>query len=334
MTITLTMEEESELWAEAKCNSLQKLEPCEVLCEMSRQFGKGYVRYIELYPELWLSILDYEYHDDVIYKNPDWDHPLQFLVLLSGRNVDEYGGQVGEGYTCISGSGVQRQMLVRCPKSRYVGVDIHMSPDLLGTLFPDEAGEIPHQLRLLAKSDDWQTLLYPEITTAVQGVGQQILNCPYQGIMKRMYLQAKVLELMTLQLAPILASENGLQPSPRLKAPTIARIYHASDILLSRLENPPSLLELAQIVGVSDRTLQRVFQELFGKTVFSYLTDKRMEVAQQLLRQGNTTIAEVGNRIGYSNLGHFAAAFKRRFGIAPSECFVGKKSVLGSKDVL
>ncbi|BAZ20935.1 transcriptional regulator [Kalymmatonema gypsitolerans NIES-4073] len=40
-------------------------------------------------------------------KIPEWDHPLQFVILLYGRTIDEYGGQVGEGYTCISGSGVQ-----------------------------------------------------------------------------------------------------------------------------------------------------------------------------------------------------------------------------------
>lgn len=326
MTITLTVEEESELWAEAEHNSLQKLtsEPFEVLSEMPEQLGKGYTRHIELYPQLDLAILDYEYHDDVLFNNPDWDHPLQFLVLLSGKNIDEYGGQVGEGYTCISGSGVQRQMLVQCPKSRQVGVDIHLPPELLRTFFPDEEGEIPSQLRLLAKSNDWQTLLYPEITTAVQGVVQQILNCPYQGIMKRMYLQTKVLELIRLQLAPILATKSRLQPSPRLKATTIARLHHAREILLSRLENPPSLLELGQIVGVSDRTLRRGFQELFSTTVFGYLASQRMFQAQRLLRESKLTVAEVAMMVGYSNPSHFAGAFKRRFGMTPRECLAGK----------
>lgn len=210
-----------------------------------------------------------------------------------------------------------------------MGVNIHLPPDLLLTFFPNEEGEIPHQLRLLTKGNDWQTLLYPETTAAIQGIARQIVNCPYQDLTKQMYLQAKVLELMALQLAPILAVQNRQQPSPRLKVETIARIYYAKEILLSRLENPPSLLELAQMVEVSDRTLQRGFQELFGTTAFRYLTDKRIEWAEQLLRQGNMTIAEVGNKIGYSHLGHFAAAFKRRFGITPSQSLIGKKSVSG-----
>lgn len=88
---------------------------------------------------------------------------------------------MGEEYTCISG-GVQRQMVVQVPKSRRVGVDIDMPPDLLATFFPNEAGEFPQQLRLLAKGNDWQTLVYPETTTAIQGIAQQIVSCPYQGM--------------------------------------------------------------------------------------------------------------------------------------------------------
>lgn len=54
---------------------------------------------------------------------------------------------------------------------------------------------MPLELDLLVKGDDWQTLLYPRTTPAIQGVVQQIINCPYQGITKRIYLQGKVMEL-------------------------------------------------------------------------------------------------------------------------------------------
>ncbi|MEH2081815.1 MAG: AraC family transcriptional regulator [Nostoc sp.] len=322
MTITLTMKEEWELWDEAEMNSLQNPEPDEFICQMPTLLGKGYMREIKVYPNLWLTIRDHEYHDDVLLKIPEWNHSLQFCVWLLGNTTDD---------TLISGAGVQRQFTLETPKfQRIVSIEIHMPPELLGTFFPTVDGEIPSQFSLLAKGDDWQTMLQLKKTTAINSVAQQIINCPYQGITKRMFLQARVLELIRLQLTPILAEQGELQPPPRLKPETIACIHHAREILRSRLENPPSILELAQMVGVSDRTLQRGFQELFGKTAFSYLSEKRMEWAEQLLRQGNMTIAEVGNRIGYSNLGHFAAAFKRRFGITPSQSLIGKKSVSGS----
>ncbi|MDF5719282.1 MAG: AraC family transcriptional regulator [Rhizonema sp. PD37] len=329
MTISLTEKELMELWVEARYSSLQNPEPDEFIYQVPKQLGKGYVRDIEVYPHLWLTISDYEYHNDVLIKSHSQEHPVQFGVLLSGKARDD-NGQFGEGYTLISGSGIQRQWNVEIANfQRIVSINIHLPPQLLATFFPRRDGQIPTQLRLLLKGNDWQTLIYPETTTAIQGVAQQIVNCPYQGITKQMYLQGKILELMALQLASILADLDGLQPLPRLKPRTIAQIYHAKDILLSRVENPPSLLELAQLVGVSDRTLKRGFRELFNTTVFGYLTDKRMKQAEQLLRGSHLSIAEVANLVGYSHQGHFAAAFKRKFGITPGECLLGKKSLTG-----
>ncbi|MEH1839239.1 MAG: AraC family transcriptional regulator [Nostoc sp.] len=332
MTITLTTKEWEELWAEAEMNSQKNPESNEYIYQMPRQLGKGYVREIEVYPHLLLSISDSEYYDDVLIKVSEYNHPLQFHVGLLGVNTDD---------TLISGAGVQHSWIAKNPKSqRSIGVDIHMPPELLGTFFSTADGKIPSQFSLLAKGDDWQTMLWPKKTAAVHSVAEQIINCPYQGIAKRMYLQVRVLELIRLQLTSMLVDQGGVQKPPRMKAETIARIHHAKEILHSRLENPPSLLELSQLVGVSDacgglrlRTLRRGFQELFSTTVFSYITNQRMEWAEKLLRQGDLSVAEVANLVGYSNLGHFAATFKRRFGITPGKCLVGKKSVSGSEAV-
>lgn len=329
MSITLTLKEDEELWAEAEQSSVCKsaLSPFEFCCEVPKQLGKGYRQYIEVYPELWLEIDELEYNDDVLIQVPDWHHPLQFSVLLSGISTGDFG-QVGGRYTVISGGGIQRSMSQIYPKSqKFVGVNIEMPPELLATFFPGQDGQIPPEMKMFAKGNDWQTVIYPETTTAVQSVAQQIVNCPYQGTAKRIYLQGKVVELMALQLAPILAEQERRQPSPRLRAETIDCIYRAREILLSHLENPPSLLDLALQVGVSDRTLRRGFQELFNTTVFGYLTSQRMEKAQCLLRNSKLTVTEVAVMVGYSNSSHFAAAFKRQFGITPKECLAGKLSV-------
>ncbi|MBD2774189.1 helix-turn-helix transcriptional regulator [Iningainema tapete] len=328
MTITLMEKECSELWAEAEINSQQNLEFDEFIYQVPRQLGTGYARSMEVHPHLWLSIFDYEYHDNIQVKTLDYNHPLEFAVYFSGIQTDEYGGLLDKKHTLISGSGVQRGMIFECHSSqRFVGVGINMQPELLRTFFPTKDGELIPQLSLLAKGNDLQTLLYPQITPVIKGVVEQIINCSYTGVMKQMFLQVKVLEMIALQLAPIITDLGGVQLQPRFRAGTVEKIYQAREILLSRLENPPSLLKLAQMVGVSDRTLQRGFQQLFGNTVFGYLTDRRMERAERWLREGDHTVLEVSIMTGYSNPTHFSAAFKRKFGISPSQCLLGKKSV-------
>lgn len=343
MTITLTVKDYDELWEESQeqstCNPV--LEAFEYFCETPKKLGKGYYRKIEVYPQLWLSIFDKQYHHDLLFRIPVNNHPLQFGALALGKYIDT-DRQIGGEHTFISGGGVQREFDAFYTRhQRILGIDIEMPPQLLATFFPGKDGDMLPHLKFLVKENDWQTLLFPKTNAAIQVVVQQIINCPYQGTAKRMYLQGKVIELMALQLAPFL--EDNTQTDKltiargstsdvtqrQLKKQTIAKIYHAKEILQSRLENPPLLSELAQQVSISESSLQRGFQTLFGTTVFGYLTSQRMQQAHQLLRNNNLTVAEVANIVGYAHLGHFAAAFKRKFGITPQECFLGKKLVSG-----
>jgi len=304
------------------------LDEFELLYEVPKCIGQGYIREIELSPGLWLEILNYEYHDRLTIKAPVHDHLVQFMILSSGLiHHNEVYPTLGGNCSYLSGSGIAPSCVAKFQKSqRITGIDVHIKPELLEALFSRDPGQSPN-LKLLVKDNDWKVSFFPETTLAMQVAVQQILNSPFQGVTRRLYLQAKVFELLAMQLEPILADHGQYQSVPRLKPETIARLHHAKEILAARLEHPPSSVELAQQVGVSDRTLRRGFQELFGTTVFGYLTHQRMEQAAQLLREGNMTVAEVANLVGYSHLGHFAAAFRRKFGITPNQCLMGRKFV-------
>ena len=190
------------------------------------------------------------------------------------------------------------------------------------------AGELPAELRsLLPGSHHWQQVFSPQITGVMRLVVQQILRCPFNGATERLYLQGKVCELMALYVAAVAAVAEPVTDfaTATLRPDTTERIHSAAEILRSHLEHPPSQIDLAQQVGVGIRTLQKGFKAVFGLTPFAYLTQQRMHLAEQLLRQRNCTVAEVSNIVGYAHTARFAAAFKRYFGITPSECSQGRK---------
>lgn len=83
------------------------------------------------------------------------------------------------------------------------------------------------------------------------------------------------------------------------------------------MDDPPSLLALARQVGLNDFKLKRGFRQVFGTTAFGYLHDQRMERARQLLEERRFNVTEVACTVGYANPSHFAAAFKRKFGVNP-----------------
>jgi AraC-like DNA-binding protein len=152
----------------------------------------------------------------------------------------------------------------------------------------------------------------------IQLVLKQILNCPYQGITKQLYLEGKVLELISLQIEQL--ERDRKLSSPKLLSKDIDCIYQASEILIERLSAPPSLTELAQLVGINDRKLKQGFQEVFGTTVFGYLRDRRLEQAQELLLSGQMQVKDAAKAVGYASPTSFNTAFRKKFGIAPSLC--------------
>ena len=156
-----------------------------------------------------------------------------------------------------------------------------------------------------------------QTTPAMLTVLSKIINCPYQGDLKRLYLESKLLELIVLKLAQVQQEKPPPPPGIRLKADDIEQIHRARDILVQNLQQPPSLTELARLVEINDFKLKRGFRQVFGTTVFGYLYQCRMEKAQHLLENGADSIAQVAQVVGYASPSQFSAAFKRKFGLSP-----------------
>lgn len=83
--------------------------------------------------------------------------------------------------------------------------------------------------------------------------------------------------------------------------------------------HPWSVAELASRVGVSRATLARTFTELVGDPPMAYLTDWRLTLAADLLREPGTTIGAVARKVGYGSSFALSTAFKRVRGISPQE---------------
>jgi AraC-like DNA-binding protein len=82
---------------------------------------------------------------------------------------------------------------------------------------------------------------------------------------------------------------------------------------------PPNINYLSRISAMSPTKLKTDFKRLYGVPIYEYYQKNRMQRAKNLLLEGKHSIKEVGIKVGYSNLSHFAGSFKKEFGILPSE---------------
>lgn len=83
---------------------------------------------------------------------------------------------------------------------------------------------------------------------------------------------------------------------------------------------PWTLAALASEAGVSRTTLAERFVKVVGKPPLTYLKDWRMTLAADLLAESDTTVAAVAHKVGYADAFGFSTAFKRFYGVSPSEC--------------
>lgn len=159
-------------------------------------------------------------------------------------------------------------------------------------------------------SEQWGSIDSP-----IQQVLQQIIHCKYNEEMKKLFLLSKSIELLVLCAE---AYEHTRQEQ-FIKSPVDKeKLIAVRDIINERVPDPPNLSQIARMVGLNEYKLKRGFKEVFNNTVFGYLADQRLHLAQRYLRDTRKTAAEISYELGFATPQHFNNAFRKKFGITPA----------------
>lgn len=156
------------------------------------------------------------------------------------------------------------------------------------------------------------------ITPKVMAVLQELIGCDYTGYCKRMFVEAKVLELLMLQFEQS-EQDGNVSATAGLKQTDVEKMLQARDLILQNMECPCSLIDLAHMVGTNEYYLKKHFKQVFGTTVFGYLNTYRMEQARKMLLEGDQKIGDIAAALGFKYAAHFTAAFKKHFGYLPQK---------------
>ena len=128
-----------------------------------------------------------------------------------------------------------------------------------------------------------------------------------------------ILRQIIIQLGRMYRSGDA-QPQPNSRAPalTLAGLMPIIEDAFFYRYRSLTLQELAGLLNLSVRQTQRLLQSRFGKTFSQKLTEARMAAAFQFLTNTDLSITQIGERLGFSSIEHFSAAFRRFAGCAPS----------------
>lgn len=117
-----------------------------------------------------------------------------------------------------------------------------------------------------------------------------------------------------------------VRPGENPQAASLTERYGVSDIgvlkalqaMENHLDDPLTLPQISDIVGVSPRQVNRLFQQHLGVSTVSFYAQLRLAKAQTLLRSSLLSIAEVARATGFATNAHFSRQFRLEYGVAPS----------------
>lgn len=110
-------------------------------------------------------------------------------------------------------------------------------------------------------------------------------------------------------------AEKIIGDSPKTKdAVELAEFY-----ILQHLTENISLEDVAAEACVSPTHLTRLFKKKYQMGVVDFITEKKMELAEELMKQDNLTVSYIASKLGYSNYSYFTKVFKKYTGKTPTE---------------
>ena len=97
------------------------------------------------------------------------------------------------------------------------------------------------------------------------------------------------------------------------------KLTEAVSLMEANIEEPLSTDDIANLVGLSRRQLERLFKQYLGSLPSRYYLELRLQRARQMLQSTNNSIVQVGLMCGFSSGSHFSTAFGTLFGNTPRE---------------
>jgi AraC-like DNA-binding protein len=194
--------------------------------------------------------------------------------------------------------------------STFLSIEPHL---LAGILLPMERGADPSDARFPAACGLGSARLYLAQRSLLAKIGRGVLS-------DRIAIEESMMALAAAAIAASRKEEEGRSPvrreTRRAHQDTAAAVMA---LLANGLHGPIGLEDLAKEVGASPYHLCRLFKREVGVSIHRYLNRLRLREALDRLLEPASDLTALALDVGFSSHSHFTDAFRREFGVAPSE---------------
>ena len=124
----------------------------------------------------------------------------------------------------------------------------------------------------------------------------------------------------SVELLYLLCNPKGQEDSaPALERETVRRLAEICRYMEEHLDESLTISALSRRACLSTTTFKEGFRRLYGLPVHTWLRQRRMERAAELLRDSSLSVLGVAQSVGYGSASQFSAAFHRQYGMTPAK---------------
>ena len=138
-------------------------------------------------------------------------------------------------------------------------------------------------------------------------------NAPLSS--KQFELTVKLFTINIYRIYQQIFTKTYLSPTISGEQSLYYKIINYIDRNLTKINK---LTDIANDLNYNYVYISRIFKHKFGKSIYSYYSNKKLELAKKLIDEGQMSITEISDYLNYSSIYVFSRIFKKRFGISPN----------------
>jgi len=285
-------------------------------------FGSFHVSNMCL-PDLQLMDVRWQVANDLIIHESNPSQTVDINFVLDGNIKGTYKG-LGAEFGLVGGtnnlkftpSQTSSHHAARQRVDMFaIGIEKNYFLDLIGY---DNSWAEGVQRKMERNEDFFGAKEFMSTTPKMHAVLHSIRNMKASP-MTRIMTQSLTLELLALHIEQLACLTDSKHGSSDIPPADMEKLYSAKDFIERHFLEDLTLTNVCREVMLNEFKLKNGFKTLFGTSVIRYVRQLRMDFAQNLLRDNKMTVEEVAGKLGYRYPNHFSVAYKKHFGVVPSE---------------
>ena len=276
-----------------------KIKKCKYCCNC---YENSFAHYLEIELKLNINdVWDFELNN----KNP-------YLIYKSTHDkiwikCSKHGSYISDpGHF----KGDNKRKGTRCPKcaNELIGIDKKFTYEYIKEYIPDF--DVIEFYENLEKAEGYVLVRSNERIDHVIGELYDV-----DERIKESYYKLKCFELLLFFSITNFSKNNSLS----LSKSQIEIVESVKNDLISNLDSKITIDELSSKYGISKTSLKNCFKEVYGKPIFKWRKEYKLDYACRLIEEDDYSISEISKIVGYASPSKFGQAFKEYVGCTPSE---------------